>query len=165
MWLIDVIEIDAEMAVDACLELAGGVRGDESFTVQFPERLKTPDHNITHYELWAVIIGIRLWGSQLTGKVIRIKSDNEAVATIINTGRSRDCLLQSQLRELVWWLSLYQMKVKLVHLSGKNNRLPDLLSRWMEGPQIREELNMRTKNLPLKFRQIDKRWFTFTHNW
>ena len=63
------------------------------------------------------------------GKVLKVRSDNEAVATIINSGHSQDSYLQKQLHELVWWLAKFHFKIKSVHLSGNLNRLPDLLSR------------------------------------
>ena len=86
MWLTDSVELDSEMAVDACLIGAGGVSKKEYFRVAFPVHPRESHIKITHLELWAVIVGIRVWGNRLTGKIFHIKSDNEAVATIINTG-------------------------------------------------------------------------------
>ena len=99
------------------------------------------------------------------GKVVRIKTDNEAVATIVNTGRSNDEMLQSQLRELTWWLAIYQMRVKTVHLMGKLNRLPDLLSRFHEGESIVNEFKYLTRHREMKFRSVKMDWFRFTNNW
>ena len=98
LWLLDVAEVDSELAVDACLRAAGGYRGNEYFRVEFPKDFSERHLKITHLEMWAVIVAVRLWGSELTGKIIRIRSDNEAVTTIINTGRSYDLRLQAQLR-------------------------------------------------------------------
>ena len=91
-----------------------------------------PEPKIVHLEMWAIIVAVRIWGSELAGKIIRIKTDNEAVAHIINTGRSRDNYLQTQLRELVWWLSKYQFRIIGVFIPGKTNKLPDILSRWSD---------------------------------
>ena len=98
------LEIDLELAMDACLKAAGGVRNSECFSVKFPEAVKN-ECKITHLELWAIILAVKMWGRELTGKVIRVKTDNEAVSTIVNTGRSYDLHLQTLLRELVWWLA------------------------------------------------------------
>ena len=165
LWLLDVPEIDAEFAVDACLKGAGGVRDTEFFRIQFPPSLTRQNLDITHYELWAVILAVRLWGPKLTGKIVRIRSDNEAVATIINSGRSRDGRLQSQLRELVWWLVHFQCKVKSVHIFGQKNKLPDLLSRWGEGPHIEREFDALTEGRSMTKGDVLLQWFKFQHPW
>ena len=158
------MEVDTEFMVDACLKRAGGTRGRECFTVAFPQRILDSGASITHLELWAVIIALRLWGNELRGKVIRIKSDNEAVTTIVNTGKSRDLLLQDQLRELIWWSSTFGTKIKSVHWPGKINRIPDLLSRWHKGLEIKREFRMLTED-KYSFRCVNNDWFKFTHTW
>ena len=165
MWLLEVTEIDTEFAVDACMIGAGGVAGEEYYRTRFPPQFNQKKLKITHLELWAVIVAVRGWGDKLYRKVVKIRSDNEAVATIINTGRSQDLYLQSQLRELCWWLAHFQCKVKSVHLSGRLNRIPDLLSRWHEGEKIRSEFDERTRNKKMVRRYIDSSYFNFQHTW
>ena len=164
LWLLDVIQVDAEMAVDACLQGAGGVSGKECYRVSFPHFIKSPNIGILHYELWVVIIAVRIWGSKFKGKVIRVRSDNEAVSIIINTGRSKDKMLQKLLRELMWWMAIYEFKIKSVHIMGKINKLPDLLSRWTEGPEVRQEFE-RQGGKDLVVKPIDKKFFKFMHEW
>ena len=165
MWLIDVYEIDAEIAIDACLKGARGVSGQEFFRVAFPLKILGEGTSIAHLELWAVIIGVRLWGSRCTGKIIRVKSDNEAVTTIINTGRSSDLKLQELLRELTWWLAKYQFRIKSVHIKGSANLLPDLLSRWGEGSKVHQTFAEAIKRKNMSRVQVDKKWFDFVHLW
>ena len=98
LWLLDVLEVDSEFATDSCLQGVGGVRGWEYFRCKFPKHVRR-DTSIVHLELWAIIIAIRIWGEECACKVIRVKTDNEAVAKILNTGRSADALLQTLLRE------------------------------------------------------------------
>ena len=121
LWLMDTVEVDSEMAVDACLVAAGGVSRNEYYRIKFPQKVLSQQVQITHLELLAVIIGTRVWGDQLRGKILKVSSDNEAVACIINAGTSRDHLLQKLLRELIWWLAIYEWKVKSVHLMGSLN--------------------------------------------
>ena len=106
------------------------------------------------------------------------------MSQIINSGQSFNLVLQKQLRELVWWLakydayndaykiahlelwanSKYEFKIKGVHIFRKNHRIPDLLSRWHEGPHIEREFKEKTED-KWKRRRIDSRWFTYTHDW
>ena len=137
MWLLDVQEFDQEFAVDASLNVAGGVLGNDYFRVKFPSSLNDKC-KITHYELWAVIVAVKLWGERFRGKVIPVRSDNEAVATIINTGCSKDSYLQAQLCELLWWTAKMDFKLKSVHLSGHLNRLPDMSRGVFERSNIKK---------------------------
>ena len=165
MWMLNCAEMDAEMSVDACLVGAGGLCENTYYRLRFPKHILAKKHSIVHLEMWAVIIAIRAWGDLLRGKYITIRSDNEAVTAIINTGRSFDVRLQKQLRELVWWLAKYDMNLRSVHLPGKLNRIPDLLSRWSEGLPVHSEFKSRTEGLQLTRTIINYNWFQFAHEW
>ena len=165
MWLLEYNTVDQVMAVDACLSGAGGVAGKEYYRLTFPKRLRKRNYNIVHLEMWAVIIAVRLWGDNITGKIITIRSDNEAVATIINSGRSFDHKLQGLLRELTWWLAHYNARVRSVHIAGKLNRLPDLLSRWKENPAVRQQFVDDTEGENMSRRHVNFDWFDCVHTW
>ena len=164
MWLTDAVMVDTEFAMDACLTRAGGNAGDEVFSVRFPRQVTQSAH-ITHLQLWAVIISVKLWGEKCSGKIVKISTDNETVSHIINSGRSQDLLLQKLLRELTWWLVKYQIKIKGVHLSGRLNRIPDLLSRWHEGNAVRAEFTQLTEGRNIVWRNVDNTVFKYTHDW
>ena len=100
----------------------------------------------------------------MTGKIIRVRTDNEAVAHIVNTGRSKDLLLQKVLRELTWWLARYNFGIKAVHLSGKLNRMPDILSRWHEGQMIRDQF-YQLGGEKLNRVNVAMHHIKYTHDW
>ena len=167
MWLTDTEDTDAELARDACLLAAGAFRQDQCFSVMFPEHILEgkPKPKITHLELWAIIIAVKVLGPELTGRIVKISTDNEAVSQIINTGRSYDAHLQKLLRELVWWLAQFQFRIKGVYLPGVANRLPDLLSRMPEGSHIKSEFDRRTGDRHLRFLQVPPQVFLLEHEW
>ena len=143
---------------------AGGVRGNNYFRIKFPPHIHTKETGIVHLELWAIIIGVKLWGEQLRGKIIHTQTDNKAIAQIVNSGCSKDLLLQKLLRELVWWLSIFEFKIKTVHLPGFLNKKPDLLSRWHEGEKIQQEFyNLGGRDMERTM--VPDKFLTFTHNW
>ena len=139
--------------------------GNRYYRVMFPTEFTEQKLKITHLELWAVILSIKLWGDRVRGLVIRIRTDNKAIATIINTGRSKDLYLQKQLHELTWWLAMFDCKIKGVHLAGQLNRLPDLLSRWNESPAIQKEFSKRTEHVNMIRDKVPMGLFEFTNNW
>ena len=164
LWLLDIVEVDTEMATDSCLERGGGISGNEVFSVEFPKYVKRGAH-IRHLELWSLILAVKLWGKHMTGKVVRMKTDNEAVVVIVNTGRSSDLKLQKLLRELVWWLATYEFKIKGVYIPSKSNQIPDLLSRWHEGLEVRDHFWELTSNQNIKWKNVYATLFKFTHDW
>ena len=167
LWLLEVEVIDSELAMDLCLLTAGGVHRDQYFRVRFPDYMikQGSPLKITHFKLWAVIIAIKAWGRRLSGKILKVKTNKQAVAHIVNTGRSHDLMLQAQLRELVWWLCIHQMRVRSVYLPGKINKLPDLLSRWHEGIAVRCEFEQLTEGRNMNRITIPQSYFHFTHDW
>ena len=78
----------------------------------------------------ALLVAIRLWGAQWPGFRIQVFCDNEAVVTVINSGKTSDPVMGQILRST--WLSVsgHEFEIREVHLLGASNRLPDYLSRW-----------------------------------
>ena len=59
-----------------------------------------------------------------------IKCDNEAVVTVLRSGRARDPFLGACARNIWYAGSLADMDIQYVHIRGLDNRVADLLSRW-----------------------------------
>ena len=56
--------------------------------------------------------------------------DNEAVAIVLNTGKSREPELQNALREIAFTAASNEFVLKAKHIPGITNWVPDWLSRW-----------------------------------
>ena len=76
------------------------------------------------------MVALRTWGSLWSGKTIRIHCDNEAVVTVLSTGKTKDLTLAAIARNV--WLSTaeYDICLRTVHIRGKDNAIADSLSRW-----------------------------------
>ena len=146
IWLHTVPRTDALMATDACLQGYGGISGEEYFRGEFPQEWK--NKNIATLELLAVLVGLRKWKNKFRGRYFWIHVDNEAVATILNTGASRDKQLQDILREIAYLAAQGQFFIKAKHISGVSNRVPDWLSRWKDkGAREAFQAHAKNKNL------------------
>lgn len=131
---------DMVVASDACLTAAGGVCGTQFYRTRFPQHITTAFGNcIAGYEMWSIILAIKLWGTQLRGKKVVFHCDNEAVANLLNTGRARDTRLQQGLREICYLAAIYEFELQGQHVIGVLNRKPDFLSRWWQGQHYRME--------------------------
>ena len=154
IWLHTCPGTDRVMATDSNLEGYGGISGQEYFRGKFPAELK--GKNIAILELWAVLIGLRLWSKKFKGYYFWIHVDNEAVATILNTGASKQEEMQSLLREIAYIAAQNQFVIKAKHIMGVTNRIPDWLSRWKE-PQARRNFRAYAKEKSLKqLKVLDK---------
>ena len=123
IWLHTEPETDAVIATDACLTGFGGTFNDQYFRGRFPPELK--NKNIALLEILAVMVALKIWGHKLTGKYFWIHIDNEAVASVLNSGASRDKALQDILREIALIAAKHQFVLKARHIAGVNNQVPD----------------------------------------
>ena len=100
IWLVREPTVDSVIATDTCLKGFGGTlsKGRKYFRGKFPQ--KWQGQNIALLELLAVMAALKLWSTQVTGLYFWIHVDNEAVATILNTGACRDEKMQDILREI-----------------------------------------------------------------
>ena len=139
MWLMKEPVTDIVIQTDACLKGYGGICGDQYFRARFPKADQS--RNIAILEMWAVMVGIKIWQHKLKGKYFWVHVDNEAVASVLNTGSSREPELQNSLREIALIAANNQFILKARFIPGVTNRIPDWLSRWSQPAAKREFRN------------------------
>ena len=110
--------------------------------------------------MWAVMV----WSKQLIGKYFWIHVDNEAVATILNTGSSREPELQNALREIALMAAQNEFVLKAKYIPGVSNRVPDWLSRWHD-PKAKQEFRKYSQDKGLKHIKINHTFLHYTHEW
>ena len=57
---------------------------------------------IVRYEMLNIMVAIRTWGMGWSGKTVLIHCDNEAVVTVLTSGRTKDLTLADIARNI--WL-------------------------------------------------------------
>ena len=119
MWLVKEPITDIVVQTDACLRGYGGICGSQYFRGRFPKI--DQKGNIAVLEMWAVMVGLRIWAEQLAGKYFWIHVDNEAVATVLNTGSSREPKLQNTLREIALIAARHEFTIKARYIPGVTN--------------------------------------------
>ena len=76
----------------------------------------------------AVTVNVKMWSDQLRGQQILIRTDNQNTELAINTGRSHVPFVQSCLRELWFFASLFDFELCALHIPGQENAIAELLS-------------------------------------
>ena len=90
--------------------------------------------------------------------------DNEAVASVLNTGACRDRALQNVLREIALIAATHQFVIKARHISGVSNRVPDWLSRWDENT-ARTQFRQHAKDGSLKYIRTTAKLLELNNEW
>ena len=128
------------VVTDACCTGGGGHFGYTCFHVDFPPHLITDSaYDINVKEILTVIVALRLWGSQLHGSRILIRSDNTTTVQSLNTRQSHSPLIQQCLRVLWFLCASHDLDITAQHIPGYLNDLADLLSHWSIDKQAREK--------------------------
>ena len=145
MWMNHRLTVDEIIVTDACLQGIGGFCQGRYFHATIPEWISSlEDLHIAHLELWAIVVAVQLWRTHINGLKFVVGCDNESVMTIINTGYSRDKLLQILLRELMYHLAMGHAEMVAKFVPGHDNIVPDLLLRWTINDKYEEKfLNIK----------------------
>ena len=162
LWMYHVKQPDYIAASDACLDGLGIVSDKEYGKMEFPAQVRS--NNIAHLELWAIIVMCKVWIQKFHGKSVLFHCDNAAVVQVLNSGRAWDSELLRLMQELIF-VAAGKFEFRAIHLSGKSNILPDLLSRWGEGARVHKKFHELIKGKNMIEVKIAPNVFTFTHKW
>ena len=131
------------------------------FHTVYPDFIRSQGHSINALELLTLVVALKLWGHLLEGRKEVLLCDN---ITSVHNGRTREVFLQQCLREICFHAALYNLKVRAKHIPGRDNRLPDLLSRWSLGDEHKDRFYELTQNQVLVEDVVPPALFQFSHN-
>ena len=97
------------------------------FQLQRPASWKNV--HITFKELVPVVMAVALWGGWWRGGTILCRSDNAAVVSIVNSGRSYKELAMHLVRTLSFYTAYYELVVVAEHMAGRQNEAANAISR------------------------------------
>ena len=88
------------------------------------------NQNIAYTEMINILVALKVWRTQWSGSRVLIKCDNQAVVSVLTTGRTCDSTIAKYERNIFLWLSACNIDIMVLHVRGKMNPVADLLSRW-----------------------------------
>jgi len=123
---------DSVIAVDACMTGLGGIcwGTNEVFHIKLPLDYTGNKFHINELECLCLVISLKIWGKSLQRKKILIFSDNMVTVSVVNSGKSHTKFLQACIREIAFVMCTNESEIRAIHIEGKENRVPDYLSRW-----------------------------------
>ena len=85
---------------------------------------------IVQLEMVNILLAVKLFQAHWAGRKVLIKCDNEAVVSVLRSGKNKDPYLGACIRNIWYACALADIDVNYVHVRGLDNRVTDLLSRW-----------------------------------
>ena len=86
--------------------------------------------SIVQLEMVNILLAVRLFQPHWAGRKVLVKCDNEAVVTVLRSGKTRDPYLGACARNIWHVCALADIDIQYVHVRGLDNKVADLLSRW-----------------------------------
>ena len=120
--------IQGEIELDACLEGLGAIYNNQVYAVSLPKGYMNMD--IAHLEMLNILLALRSWAPQWATKTILVRCDNEAVVTILKSGKTKDPTLAAICRNISMETAKADIRLNTVHIPGKLNVIADSLSRF-----------------------------------
>ena len=114
--------------LDACPSGLGAIFDSQVYTLPLPSHWR--DLNIAYTELINILVALKVWHNQWAGSSVLIRCDNQAVVSVLTTGKTRDPVMAKYVRNIFLWLSAFNIDIRVIHIAGRLNPVADLLSRW-----------------------------------
>ena len=111
--------------LDACLEGLGTIYQNQAYSIRIPKNFE--NYNIVHLEMLNILVA---WSHQWIATKILLKCDNQAVVSVLNSGKTQDLTLGAMARNISMLLAIHDIELQVIHILGSDNKVADLLSRW-----------------------------------
>ena len=123
------VQCQEALELDACLRGCGAFTGDQFYSEVFPPAVLREEHPIAHLELLNIVVALKTWAADWTGKRVRVFCDNTNAVLAVQTGRSRDPYVQHCAREIFQWCARFDLELHATHRAGVLMGKADALSR------------------------------------
>lgn len=116
--------------VDASLKGGGMAWGsDWAYVNWHSETPKAADAHINVKEVMAIAMAVRRWAPSWVNASVVMHTDNITARAAINKGTTKSSIAMKYVREIFWWATLFNIKLRAVHIPGRLNIVADAISR------------------------------------
>jgi len=123
--------------MDACNSGAGVQCGSDwvyvNWDVDWP---LVKGMHINHKEVLALFLAAHRWAPDWKNTTVVVHTDSTCALGIIRKGSTRNHIIMECMRSFFWLSELHQFQVWPVHIPGKDNHIPDAISRIGQPGQL-----------------------------
>jgi hypothetical protein len=149
---------------DAQPQGGGAYFAEEYWSRKFPQWLQSLEIPIHLKEFYVILASVWLWGDCLTGKLVYIYCDNDAVVESLEKEKPKDSEMQKLVREFSYQVCIKKFTPVFRKISSKDNWVADFISRCHDTKLIKQfvEVNkLKCRNLV----QVPDVYFEMNSNW
>ena len=114
--------------MDACLEGLGAITQNQVYSIKIPKKFE--NYTIVHLEMLNILVALRVWSHQWAAGKILLKCGNQAVVSVLISGRTQELTLGAMARNISMLLAIHDSELQVIHILGSDNKVADLLFRW-----------------------------------
>ena len=148
-------------ATDASLEGFGMVWGKRAIAGTFTSEFDELD--ISKKEMLTVMSAIKHWFEDLANSKIKIYVDNQACVALLNYGITKSPYLATCLREIQYFLALFNIEIVAEYIPSKQNFLADICSRAFTSDKYFKDFNALLDNNTIVLENVFYDKFKFEH--
>ena len=97
---------------------------------RWPDTVLARKYSIALLELFPIVVGLQIWGSQLANSRVLFWSDNQTVVQVVNKQTSKCREIMKLVRRLVVVCLQYNIQFKARYVPEAHNNIADSLSRF-----------------------------------
>ena len=83
------VGVHHNICVEVSLTCLGGPLGSHVYSIHIPFEI-IGENSITQYEMYNILLALRLWGPKLWDKTMGVLCDNESVVTVVRMSKTKD---------------------------------------------------------------------------
>ena len=106
-------QVNFFLHLDACLTGLGGIFDRDVYHIPLPEKFR--DIPIVKLEMLNILVAVRVWAKNWEKKCVKVFCDNQALVTILNSGRTRDPFLAAVTRNIFMVAATSDIHLKILH--------------------------------------------------
>ena len=108
----------------------GGWTDEQYFHLKLPSSIQYMFSDINQIELFAILVSLRVWGDKWAWRNIIFGCDNDNAVRALNSGASRDQVVQKILKNIHWQCVHNNMMCKATFIASHRSFIMDSLLRF-----------------------------------
>ena len=99
----------ATIELDACLKGLGAIYINKVYAIPIPQYCQ--NFSIVHLEMLNILVAVRVWKQNWKNQRVLIKCDNQAVVSVLNSGKTQDLTLAPIARNIMMDIAQYDIEL------------------------------------------------------